>query len=353
MSGTIVAGPRTWSLDVDERGHREYKVVHLVRMSSTRDGPRLAMLTPGLPTVGSIWHFGNDIDSWAWCTRKGTVSIHDEKEGDPATYYRVEQFFTTRPDRFCQDDDIDDPLLMPIKKSGSFISKPKEATHDREGNPLLYSSHEQITGPLVEFDQSRATVDLEMNVAHLGLATLATAMNCVNSAPLWGMPRRTVRLSSIGWEEKYYGQCYVYYTWRLGFEIDPEGFDRDIVDQGTKVLNGQWCRDPNEVDLDPSSPTFMQSMWGKWIERKIAGEYPDPENPTHFIRYKDWNGENTRVLLDGNGKPAVSIRHVGTSSGSSTSSWDIGEPGQGAYRHVEKYAEYDFYLLGIPALLGT
>lgn len=342
MSGTIVAGPRTWQMDADEEGYREYKVVHLVCMSNTRDGPYLASLTPGLPTTGSVWNFGNDLDSWAWCTPRRGVSIHEEKEGDPATYYRVEHTFTTKPASKCQDEEVEDPLLMPIKKSGTFLSKPKEAIADRYGNPLLYSSHEQITGPQVEFDNARATVDLEMNVAHLQLPVLTAAINCVNSSILWGMARRTVKLSSIGWEEKYYGMCYPYYTWRLGFEVDADGFDRNIVDQGTKVLNGYWNRDSTDTDPDTG--------WGKWKLRKISGVDPDKLNPTHFIRYKDWNGENTRVLLDGNGKPAVSMRHVGTGSG--TGSWDLGMPGEGAYRHVEKYNEYNFYLLGVPAVLG-
>lgn len=353
MSGTLMGGPLTWSMDVDEEGYREYKVAHIVRMSSLRDGPYLALQTPGLPAVGSVWAFPgcNDIDSYAYCKPSRSITIHQEKEGDPARFYKIESQFTTKPAKFCQDQSVDDPLLMPVKKSGSFLSKPKEATHDRHGNPLLYSSHERIQGPAVEFDRTRATVDLEVNVVHLQLSTLAAAMNCVNDGTLWGMASRTVKLSSIGWEEKYYGMCYIYYTWKLGFEVDPAGFDRDEADQGTKVLNGYWERDPNALVLDPSDPNFGQSSWGTWQPRKIAGDWPDRMNPTHFIRYKDWNGENTRVLLNGLGEPAISTRHVGTGTGSG--SWDIGTAGAGAYRHIEAYDEYDFYLLGVPATLGS
>lgn len=337
MSGTIVSGPRTWAMEADEEGYREYKVIHLVRMSSTRDGPYFASLTPGLPVTGSLWNFGNDVDALAWCTRKKSVSIHEEKEGDPATYYRVEHTFTTRPDKVCQDEEVDNPLLMPVKKSGSFLSKPKAAIDDQYG-PLLYSSHEQITGPLVEFDNTKAMVNLEMNVPSLRLDLLTAAMNHVNDAELWGMPRRTVKLSTIGWEEKFYGQCYAYYTWHLGFEIDPETFDRFAVDQGTKVLNGYWDRDTGSA------------TWGTWKLRSIAGAAPDNTDPTHFIRYKDWNGENTRVLLDGRGTPAKSIKHVVATG---TSSWDVGTPTQGAFRHIVKYDEYNFFLLGVPILLGA
>lgn len=356
MSGTLVSGPLTWSMDVDDDGYREYRVVHIVRMSSVHDGPYLALLTPGLPTPGSVWAFGNDLDAYAYCKPSRGITIHQEKEGDPNRFYRIESTFTTKPMSLCQDQSVDDPLLMPVKKSGTFLSKPKEFTHDRWGNPLLYSSHERIQGPAVEFDNARATVDMEVNVANLQLSLLASAMNHVNTATLWGMASRTIKLSSIGWEEKFYGACYIYYTWKLGFEVDAAGFDHDEADQGTKVINGYWERDPNALVLDPTDPNFGQSAWGTYQPRKIAGDWPDHLNPAHFIRYKDWNGENTRVLLDGLGKPATSTRHVGSSTSTSTlgiGSWDIGVAGAGAYRHIEVYDEFDFYLLGVPATLGN
>jgi hypothetical protein len=59
---------------------------------------------------------------------------------------------------------------------------------------------------------------------------------------------------------------------------------------------------------------------------------PDSTNPQHFIRYKDRNGENARVLLDGAGIP-------------------IEDGATPVYRDVEYYPESNFLLLGIPLTL--
>jgi hypothetical protein len=60
-----------------------------------------------------------------------------------------------------------------------------------------------------------------------------------------------------------------------------------LLDEGNKVLNGQF------------NPTT-----GDYEVLNINGQPPNPRNPTHFGRFKDRNGENTRVILDGGGLPA-------------------------------------------------
>jgi hypothetical protein len=83
-----------------------------------------------------------------------------------------------------------------------------------------------------------------------------------------------------------YGICNFYFTRIFEFDINFETFDRTIYDEGTRVLNGHWDK-----------------TTGDWVLDDINGGAPDPQNPKHFKRYKDRNGENTRAMLDGNGKP--------------------------------------------------
>lgn len=345
MAGVLHSdAPISMSLEVDEEGYRDYSITYLVYTTKT-EGPHAALLTPGLPVSGSMWIVGDDMDVWVHCTKKRSITVHypDEAKSEGPKgyrYWRVGFVFTNRPQKNCSDDDVDDPLLAPQKVSGNYTKFTKEATYDRYGYQLTSSSHEQMRGPQVEFDEPRRTVRIEQNVALLNLPQLDLAFNKVNSAVMWGLPPRCIKLSSASWDEKWYGTCNKYFTRQFEFEIDPNTFDRRIPDEGSRVLKGHWDERETGTGSAPN-PT-----WGTYVLDQISGLDPDPSNPTHFIRYKDWNGENTRVMLDGLGKPCVRMVRVGTGTGV------VGDPGDPGYRIVEKYEEYDHLLLGIPAILG-
>lgn len=292
MAGTV-RGIKSWEGQKDDDGYKTYVVVHEVR-AELADGPAEVMRTPGLPVPGALWAFHNDVDALASCrpAMKAERVLKDEK----CTEWLVTQTFSTKPldQRSCNQNNIDDPLLQPPKVSGSFIKYQEEATKDRHGAAILTSSHEMIRGALVEFDKNRMTVKIEQNVANLNLPLLSKMNDTVNSSTMWGVPRRCVKLSVGPWEKKYYGQCYVYYTRVLDFEIYMKegpngiesGFDKDLLDEGTKVLNGHW------------TPEVL------WELDNINGSPPNPENPKHFIRFRDPSGEPCKVILNGAGLPA-------------------------------------------------
>jgi len=286
-SSRLVGGPRVWRLRRDEEGHREYRVTHLVEMDSKFDGPALALQAPGLPRPGAFWSFGNDKDLWAWCLWTADVEPHEVPEGEPVQFFAVEQVFSSRPPGRCQDFKVDDPLLEPAKISGSFVREKEEATHDRHGDPILTSSLEMIRGSQVEFDTARPTVRIERNVARLNLGQLASMINTVNARPLWGLGPRRVKLANASWEQKFHGRCYRYFTLVLEFEVNFKTFDRDVLDEGTKVLRGEWNNDT-----------------GNWDLVQAGGRDPDPLNPRDFIRFVDRNNNPCRVVLDGRGLPA-------------------------------------------------
>lgn len=319
MSATLVPGVRTWKAGRDDEGHREFYVTHLVETDSVLDGPNTVMDCPGLPLPGSYWNFGNDLNIWAFFTPWMKVSIHQEKEGDPTVWYKVEQKATTRPMKRCNDTTITDPLLEPDKISGSFVKFLKEYQRDRHGEYITNSAWELFRGQQVEFDANMPMVRIQQNVANLELNVFSQMIDCVNDSPLWGLNERCIKLSNVPWERNLYGTCSFYYTRTLEFECSYNGFDRDLLDEGTKALNGvningAWVVKP--VSLVPITP-------------------PDPDNPLHFVRYKDKQGENARCILDGEGLPITNLTGVGTGTNPGTI-------------HVEAYNEVNFLTLGVP-----
>ncbi len=310
MVAILIPGQRRWSVGRDDEGHREYRIVHRVR-ASTIDGPQVVLLTPGLPLVGSPWAFDNDFDPWAMCFP--FMRIETEVRDEPNTIWRVEQKFSTKPLFRCQDIPIEDPLLEPADISGSFVKYTKEVTEDKDGNKIKSSSHEMIRGPQVEFDFNRSSVTISQNVSLLELDVFTPMVDTVNDAVLWGLGARQIKLSNVSWERKVLGSCGFYYTRSLEFDIDATTFDRNIVDEGTKVLSGHWEE-------------------AGWTLDNIDGGAPDKTNPQHFNRYKDRNDENSRVMLDGNGEPLA----VGATP--------IEIP-------LDYYGESNFLLLGIPTTL--
>ena len=202
----------------------------------------------------------------------------------------------------------------------------------------MSSSHEPFRGPQVEFDGGRDQVIIEQNVADLELALCTSLRNKLNDDVLWGLAARRIKLSDFSWEELWYGSCIYYYKRIFTFDIrnNPDDlFDRTLLDEGTKVLNGDWNR-----------------TLGAWADVAIPGysgsPNPDPDNPQHFNRYKDWFGENTRVILDGKGRPASTITALGTGTQFGTGTDSTDEAGQ---HLVEYYDEADLTQLNIPTTM--
>ena len=306
MAGTSVE-KQSWSMERDSEGHRNYKLISQVRADNVNCGPYTVMLTAGLATIGSTWAVGGEVDGWAFCYPD--MKITPKLDGEQGAYWQVEQKFSTKPLSRCQTATIENPLLEPQKVSGSFVRYTKEIDRDKDGTKLVYSSHEPITGSIVEFDAHRATVRVEQNVGVLGIYSFTQMMNRVNSSPMWGLNARMVKLSNVSWERKVWGTCTFYYTRAFEFDVDFNTFDREVFDQGRWVLNGEWIN-------------------GAWVLKNIDGSPPNPNNSLHFIPFRSARGDPGFTHLNGAGLPV-------TSSNAAT-------------RTLQYYLETNFFSLGIP-----
>lgn len=267
MTTSLMPGHFKWSMTRDNEGHREYKITHRVKSDDERDGPANAIRTSGLPVPGSTWSYDDDIDPYAYCKMDATVTpaLDDQRQ----KFFLVEQTYSTKPDsKSCKDSQFENPLLQPMKVSGSFVKFTEEASHDRYGHRIRNSAWELIRGPHNEWDANRPQIKIEQNVLNLELDLFTQMIDTVNKYPLWGLPPRTIKLSNVPWSAQFYGTCLTYYTRTLEFDIryrrvfgvnsevvltgtgtlnpvslgDYETFDRDLLDEGTKVLRGEWSK---------------------------------------------------------------------------------------------------------------
>lgn len=286
---TVLEGER------DDDGHRTYNVTSIVKGDLT-DGPANVMQTSGLFLPGATYLVRSDVDVYAYCTFMMKVRARSgTKEGERVRYWDVTQKFTTKPNASqsnglasCKDFQFDNPLLEPMRISGGWVSKTAESQFDRYGNRIMTSSFEPVKGSQVEFDAGPDTVSIEQNVPMLQLALCNSMKHALNSVYMWGCPPRTVKLSAFDWDVKYYGGCFRYYTRKFKFDIDTVyGFDRDVLDQGEKVLRGKW-------DTNPASGTYGQYITASGV---------DQTNPRDFIKFQDFHGNVTNTVLDGGGLP--------------------------------------------------
>ena len=291
MTQLVGTGPINWSMESDDDGHRTYSVSWRTEGNigaGVADGPARHWNTPGLPIPGSIYQIDGDLDLWAFCKFKGRVSKDQAyAPGDPARYMIVEKEFSTRPFKRCNDFAFENPLLEPPEIEIDSNKFTREEIFDRFGNALMTSSHELFRGPQVEFDRDNDVVRITQNVGILNWPLVSSMRNTVNNATLWGYPPRLIKLSKARAQQLYYGSCYKYFRRTLEFEINYLGWDRTLLDEGTKVLHGQW------------NPTN-----GQYELLDIDGAAPDPRNPQHFDKFADRLGNLTNVILNGNGLPS-------------------------------------------------
>lgn len=367
MAG-VLAGPITWSGGADESGFREYDCTLFIK-ADYGDGPNTVSQTPGLPVVGSRWLWEpaaaghpSDFDPKVWCRSGVQFKPYKQPEASKFKYWAASYKFSNKPEKAdssqtkCQDGGAGgNPLLEPQKISGSFQKTTEEAVFDRFGGRIRNSAHEQLRGPQMEFDRSTPQVVIEQNVANLDLGFVTGIRDHVNNGFVWGVPPRCLKFGDFTWEKKYYGSCFAYYTRKFTFDVNYKTWDRTVIDEGTKVIHGRWGKD-GEWEITPVGYTGLGTGAGTGTGPRDRGESitPDPNNPKHFIRFKDRNGENSTVILNGRGSPIGVDVKFGT--GFTEESPDVGtgtafhedRPGE---VFVSAYPGTNFFALGIPTSL--
>lgn len=226
--------PYDVDLTTDEEGYRDYNIRWQVR-TNLDEGPLAAMTAPGLPLLGS--GYVHD----PWCIYQGKGGSRLKKVDGSKRIWDVNTAFTNRPCKRDNSNTRQDPLAEPPQWSGGNNKFQEEVRVDKDGNPLVNSAKEPLTG--IQRDKNRPTLQLVMNVAWMNLTLLGGYLDAVNSNVQWGKAVRTLKCENFTWQKHYAQTGYPYYSVTFSFEINDETWDFKLLDHGNMVLvAGQMVR---------------------------------------------------------------------------------------------------------------
>lgn len=340
MAAAIVSedgkpAPISWSLSEDQEGHRDYKIKFRVAVyvddpddRELNEGPQEAKTAPGLPQPGDIWNFDGEYDPWAFCLP--TCEVKGQIEDEPCQFFTLEYTFTTKgmprrqtavggdPYFFGFPYPVGNPLLEPAKISIDYVKYVQRATYDLGGRAITNSAFETVQGKENEWDFNRAQVTVEFNSALPPIGDTGTDVkgldsfvDHVNSVALWGVPPRCLKLSSMPKPERvYYYSATPYWKVKLVFDIRyPEpplpqdgsqggGFDKFLLDEGHKALNGQWG------SLPGSGATVTIAVTGgaiSGVPTVASGGSKYPPNSTFNLSISGGSSGVLQVTTNGSG----------------------------------------------------
>lgn len=306
--------PRVWSGGRNKNGWSLYEAQWLVNATESKDGPDIVLRATGIPVPGDPWVYGNDVRNDVVCLPQRKANRFETT--DPGFWWVVDTEFSN-----------DAAYLGPvISINGQKYSK--EVFRDRFGKALLTTCHERIKSPQAEFDFNRMQVEIEYPkklTLDLPLWTVLVNSGSLNSVVMWGFPERCVKMEPYTviekWDEsfgKYFGVVFRFTTYVIYDKdgVPTSGFDRDVLNEGTKAL-GFWK--PHDT-----SPNIADATWDTF-----GGNVA---NPRDYFRYYDKAGNIATVILNEDGTP-----------------WTGVNPDDPPKIHVEHYPQSDLVtLLGLP-----
>lgn len=195
--------PISTECDVDREFNRTYTSVYEVYTDHTAS-PILVLSSPGLPDRFGVYTWFGDVDPWAYLitAKASPVTTKDDFGGDGVGRYRiwrVTAVHSTKGDLRQGQQVRDNPVFEPAKIRGSFQNFTEQMFRDRNGKPIVNAAREPYLPPLQK-ESSNDSFSISFNTLAISLSKRSSFRNSVNSAPIWGLARRRIKLTAWNYE---------------------------------------------------------------------------------------------------------------------------------------------------------
>lgn len=266
--------------------HREYSgEVQIATTDAVNDGPVTVLnAVLGVYPYGSTFVHGTEGDILAVVRSIGNVRRRGSGSSNERLIWSADVKWSTRGTQRDPSDPPGDPTNWAWRIRGLNGTGQKWLTKDRTGRALVNSSDEPFED-VPPIDDPNAVLSLEKNTPTLSLSQWTEARGKVNSASLWGLDARCVRLVKWDWQVQWTGpgQAYVANTFEV--HVKEDGYYYEPADVGYRERSG--------VNID-GTPAYTPILVNGEIPTKPvylngAGHVKQDGNP---VVYFDGQGGN-------------------------------------------------------------
>jgi hypothetical protein len=186
------------------------------------------------------------------------------------------------------------PIDWPLQITHSFAKFESIANEDIDGNAILNSADDYFDPPVTR-DDSRPVMRIARNEATFDPATAYQFKDAVNKATFFGADPGTVKCADISADLIFNPDIGWYYSVSYEFEYNPDGWEKQILDQGLKYLDSTGSKVPvTEKGIPATSPVLLDGNGAQLA----AGADPV------FLKFKVYPEEDFDSLnLDPKGQP--------------------------------------------------
>jgi hypothetical protein len=161
----------------------------------------------------------------------------------------------------------ENPLNHPIKISWGENRFDQTCIFDRNGNPVVNSAGDDFDPPIA-IDDSRPTLRIVRNEATYDPIYALNWKDTLNADVFWGFAPLTVKLSTPLGELEYNPICGFYYVVTYQFEVNPNGWVKNILDRGMRqIVGGLKQKILDDKGDDISSPELLDGNGVKLTTR--------------------------------------------------------------------------------------
>lgn len=291
MTVTRVDYLGTENTSSDSTGERSFVSTYQVITDSLLDGAIIARDATGIPFVNATLNAQDIFDNGVFAD---AYSVGYKDREASRLVWIVTVTFTSNPRR-RNDTYEDDPVNQAPIISGGGVRFSTIVEQDRDGNPLVNSVNDIITG--IEKDDDRPSLRIQKNFQTIDLNQFAEYSNSLNDATFFGLSAGKWKLSHPRWEQRFRGNSTPFYAVTFEFESKSETWACSKYDRGHYYLDAQGNkkRFTDSGGIVQSSPQNLDGTGSPQPGNLLPADAPN--SPFDLYAEKDFSALNIPTSL--------------------------------------------------------